>query len=125
MWLHGFCCSDCLLLVIKLVNISTKCYKLIVFYHCSSDFALFSNYRVNQILRGKLNDEICEHSIVYLINYCITAVLGANFIQQRVHLYIQKQVCNASYLKVSSIQWKHKVPEHRSAFSDWRIFHVY
>ena len=93
--------------------------KLIVFYSFTSDFALFSNYRVNQILRGKLN-EILSIALCILSIIVVTAVLIKFYTTKR-HLYIQKPGLNPfkNIYKVLKYSWKHKVPEHRSAFTYW------
>ena len=93
--------------------------KLVVFYSFTSDFALFSNYRVNQILSGKLK-EILNIALCILSIIAVTAVL-IKFYTAKKHFYIQKPGLNPfkNMYKVLKYSWNHKVPEHRSAFTYW------
>ena len=93
--------------------------QLIVFYSFTSDFALFSNYRVNQILSGKLK-EILNIALCILSIIVVTAVL-IKFYTAKKHFYIQKPGLNPfkNMYKVLKYSWNHKVPEHRSAFTYW------
>ena len=81
----------------------------------------------DKITKGALSDALnrSKDSII-IVPLCITvtsivAAIFVKFFTSRKHLYVQKAGLNPfkNIYKVLKYSWKHKVPEHRSAFTYW------
>ena len=81
----------------------------------------------DKITNGALSDALnkSKGSIIYVpVCITVTSIVAAVFVKfftSRKHLYIQKAGLNPfkNIYKVLKYSWKHKVPEHRSAFTYW------
>ena len=80
---------------------------------------VYTNGTLNQMSNGNLT------GVLYLLLYCAMAVVAtAVFLIlcfEKKRFYIQKAGLNPfmKMYKVLKYSWKHKVPEHRSAFTYW------
>ena len=77
------------------------------------------NVTIDQLLNGKLANSIYIPLLIVLI-ISVTTVL-VKFCTSEKHFYVQKAGLNPfkNIYKVLMYSWKHKVPEHRSAFTYW------
>ena len=97
--------------------------RLVSFYVFGSSILLLHEFKknitVNQVMDGRLTNSIYIPLLIASIVF-ITAVL-VKFCSTKRHFYIQKPGLNPfkKIYKVLKYSWKHKVPEHRSAFTYW------
>ena len=97
--------------------------RLVLFYVMASSVVLLheseSNVTINQMLNGKLANSIFIPLLIVLV-VSVTIVL-MKFCTTKKHFYIQRRGLNPfkNIYKVLKYSWKHKVPEHRSAFTYW------
>ena len=82
--------------------------------------AELSNGTVDQAMNRNLNNTVFISVSFVIIFTVITSVLFT-FCASKKHFYIQKAGLNPfkNIYKVLKYSWKHKVPEHRSAFTYW------
>ena len=78
-----------------------------------------TNGMINRFLIGRFNNAILFCFLIVMF-VAVTAVL-IKFYSTKKHFYIQKAGLNPfkNIYKVLKYSWKHKVPEHRSAFTYW------
>ena len=105
---------------------------LTFFYVVASSFSILDatdekiNATITHFLNGNVDNAIIACSSI-VMTVAVTAVL-IKFCSTKKHFYIQKAGLNPfkNIYKVLKYSWKHKVPEHRSAFTytGRRIFHV-
>ena len=98
---------------------------LALFYVVTSSVLILdmTDEKTNGTISHFLNGNIDYTTFVFLIipmSVVITAVLS-KFCSTKKHFYIQKAGHNPfkNIYKVLKYSWKHKVPEHRSAFTYW------
>ena len=101
-----------------------RCFaQLALFYVMASSVVLLheaeSNVTINQMMNGKLANSIFIPFLIVLV-VSLTIVL-MKFCTTKKHFYIQRRGLNPfkNIYKVLKYSWKHKVPEHRSAFTYW------
>ena len=77
------------------------------------------NGTISQFLDGNVNNTIIACFLIAMI-VAVTAV-HIKFCTTKKHFYIQKPGLNPfkNIYKVLKYSWKHKIPEHRSAFTYW------
>ena len=98
---------------------------LVLFYTASSSILLLDevNMRINSTLPQLSNVGLQRMGIICYLIAVIVAVtfILIRFLLTKKHLYIQKAGLNPlkNMYKVLKYSWKHKVPEHRSAFTYW------
>ena len=95
------------------------------FYVVASSFSILDatdekiNATITHFLNGNVDNAIIACSSI-VMTVAVTAVL-IKFCSTKKHFYIQKAGLNPfkNIYKVLKYSWKHKVPEHRSAFTYW------
>ena len=98
---------------------------LTFFYVVISSFSILDvtdekiNATITHVLNGNVDNVIIACSSI-VMTIAVTAVL-IKFCSTKKHFYIQKAGLNPfkNIYKVLKYSWKHKVPEHRSAFTYW------
>ena len=98
---------------------------LAFFYVVASGFFIVDvtdekiNGTISQFLDGNVENTIVACFLIAM-SVAVTAVL-TKFCSTKKHFYIQKAGLNPfkNIYKVLKYSWKHKVPEHRSAFTYW------
>ena len=98
---------------------------LTFFYVVTGSFSILDvtdekiNATITHLLDGKVDDTIIACFFI-VITIAVTAVLST-FCYTKKHFYIEKAGLNPfkKIYKVLKYSWKHKVPEHRSAFTYW------
>ena len=97
--------------------------RLALFYVMAGSVALLheseTNVTINQFLNSRLANSIYIPLVIVLV-VSVTIVL-VKFCTTKKHFYIQRRGLNPfkNIYKVLKYSWKHKVPEHRSAFTYW------
>ena len=98
---------------------------LAFFYAMGSGFLILdaTDEKINGTISQFLNGNIDNTKLVCFtiaMSIALTAVLS-KFCSTKKHFYIQKAGLNPfkNIYKVLKYSWKHKVPEHRSAFTYW------
>ena len=99
---------------------------LVLFYVMASSVLILdvtdekSNGTFSQFLNGNVDDTTFVVCFFIPMSIAVTAVL-IKFCTAKKHFYIQKAGLNPfkNVYKVLKYSWKHKVPEHRSAFTYW------
>ena len=98
---------------------------LVLFYVVSSALELFEeidvlkNATLSQTLHLRFSKTLTTPLLIVVIVIQITILI--TFCTAKIRLYIQKAGLNPfkNIYKVLKYSWKHKVPEHRSAFTYW------
>ena len=85
-----------------------------------NEIAELTNGTINQVMNGKLNNTLYFGLLIATYIIVITSVLVVFCITKK-HFYIQKAGLNPfrNIYQVLKYSWKHKIPEHRSAFTYW------
>ena len=98
---------------------------LAFFYIMGSSFLILdvTDEKTNGTITHFLNGDVNNATFVYLLivmTVAVTAVL-IKFCSTKKHFYIQKTGLNPfkTICEILKYSWKHKVPEHRSAFTYW------
>ena len=99
--------------------------RIVLMYTLGIGFLIVAGF--DKITKEALSDALngSAGSIIYVpVCITITSILAAVFVKLftlRKHLYIQKPGHNPfkNIYKVLKYSWKHKIPEHRSAFTYW------
>ena len=98
---------------------------LALFYFLNSGFVALNeiekltNNTINQALNGNLNYTVFVVFLITMIVIFITVFVA--FCTRKKLFYIEKASLNPfkNIYKVLKYSWKHKIPEHRSAFTYW------
>ena len=79
-----------------------------------------TNGTISKLLNGNVDNATCVVCLFIAMTVPVTAVL-IKYCTTKKHFYIQKAGLNPfkNIYKVLKYSWKHKVPEHRSAFTYW------
>ena len=99
--------------------------RLVLMYTLGIGFLIVNGF--DKLTEEALGDALngSKNNIIYVpVCITVTSILAAVFVKLftlRKHLYIQKAGLNPfkNIYKVLKYSWKHKVPEHRSAFTYW------
>ena len=95
---------------------------LVIFYIAGSGFIMDSE-QVIKIINHQKNQTIIDITffVVFLVIFIAGLAVLIKFCSTKKHFYIQKAGLNPlkNMYKVLKYSWKHKVPEHRSAFTYW------
>ena len=95
---------------------------LVIFYIVGSGFIIDSK-QVIKIINHQKKQNIID--ITFFVVFLVISIAGSSvlikFCSTKKHFYIQKAGLNPlkNMYKVLKYSWKHKVPEHRSAFTYW------
>ena len=96
---------------------------LLAFYIAASGFIMDSEQITSKIINHPKNQNIIFMTIcvVSLVISIVGSSVLIKFCSTKKHFYIQKPGLNPlkNMYKVLKYSWKHKVPEHRSAFTYW------
>ena len=99
---------------------------LAFFYVLSSEFVItkeidvMTNGTISQALYKHLGTTVPPIPVLLIATIILAAILF-KFCLTKIHFYIQKAGLNPfkNIYKVLKYSWKHKIPEHRSAFTYW------